>query len=47
MRLAWPNQRATDLTAEEGNIAIFDVVRRESCETRMGHNLSAVGIDRL
>ena len=39
--------KGTDLTAEEGNVAILDVVRREFCEMRMGHNLLAAGIDRL
>jgi len=38
---------ATDLTAEEGNVAIFDIVRRESCEMRMGHNLLVTAVDRL
>lgn len=47
MSVGGPNRKWADLAAEEGNVAIFDIVRRELCKMGMSHNLSAAGIDRL
>lgn len=41
MSVRGPNKSGlADLAAEEGNVAILDVVRRRLCKVRMRHNLS-------